>query len=972
MDQAPEQGSGGRFRKGTSGNPKGRPRRARAAQTAPTARRDGWQNSASGHGTSRDRRTLTRYGVDIVLDHEAAQLWRSEFLAAAIIEKRPKEAMRRGWSLKLDDKKMAEAISAQAEALALVRKFVLAWQYERAYGGAAIFPVLSGALDDLSAPLDEGAIASVDALHVFEPQELTPNTYYGDIRRPEFGSPETYRLTPLTSGRGGYSPSQIVHATRLIVFPGIQVSRQTQPGQREGFGDSCLSRPHAVLKDFGLAWGSAATLLHEHGKGTLTKDGFADMMSQDGGVEEFDRHMAAMELAWSTLRMNVIGEKDKYERSTGTLGGVAEMLGQFERLMSAAADTPMSVLFGVGSAGLRTGDDETRGWYASVEGDRADRLPLFERLVRMLLLATAGPTGGVEPEVWSVEFPPLHTPNEKEIAETRKLDMDRAVAAVNAGIASADDVAESFYGGDTYSGDIRIDWERRRAQAAVDAEPADALSDDDRAALGDDAPDDIDARLEDLEEEEEEEDDDLEEDDDEEEDLEDEGDEGDEGDEEDLEDEERRTDRGYNRDKNGRFATGSGGGGGGGGGGGARPAPTKLQRKAAIAKARLTAAKERARVAGDKARAARKLAGSHQATPAQRSRAAAAHVRLQARHQQLKEAVVVAHGQHSDARKNAAIEKQSIRRERHEARAAKAREAAHKAGQRAADSVEDGDVSGAERHLARAERHLARAKLATAAAGGGNAHRDEAIAEHIDSSRQALRVRKEDIANGINGGAGPERGALKAHEYRQMSEAYARSLSPDQRLAIQNYSDHTDRILNPALRAAKGRPADTDLYSGDHAPSDVHQDRLNKRRKRRGAAEDYGTTTHAEIRKLDAAIARHRFDRDVVAYRTFTDPDGSIVGSMKPGAVWRDHAYVSTTARKEFLDRFTEAGPTTRVDVRIKIRKGARGAPMAPLSTYDQEREILLPRGSRFRITKISPATSTTPRQIHMETVDGD
>lgn len=477
MDQARVNG---RFAKGASGNPRGRPRQAAGSQL----RRDSWINTASGHGTSRDRRMLTRYGVDIVTDYEAQQLRRSEFLAAAIVEKRPKEAMRRGWRLKLEDKELAEAVCAQAEELALTRKFTEAWQHERCLGGAAIFPVLSGALGDLQEPLDEGAIASVDALHVFEPEELTPASYYQDIRLPDFGTPATFRLTPLTSGRTGYIKTEIIHASRLVIFPGTRVSRQTQPGQREGWGDSCLSRPNQVLKDFGLAWGSVATLLHKHGMGTLQKDGLEQILAEDGGFEKFDQHIAAMQLAESTLRMRVVGGKDIYTSSTGTLAGLSDALAQFERLVSAAADTPMSVLFGVGSAGLRTGDDEIRGWYASVEGDRTERSHLFERLVRFFLLATSGPTGGVEPEMWSVEFPSLWTPSEKEIAETRKLDMERAVAAVTAGIVSADDVAESFYGGDTYSGDIVVDWERREAQAAIDEERAEDLDAATQEALG--------------------------------------------------------------------------------------------------------------------------------------------------------------------------------------------------------------------------------------------------------------------------------------------------------------------------------------------------------------------------------------------------------------------------------------------------------------------------------------------------------
>lgn len=488
----------GRFPQGVSGNPRGRPPKSRADSAPQTAlappvvqdataprrtRRDGWINTATGHGTSRDRRLLTQYGVDVVTDLEALQLWRSEFLAAAIIEQGPREAFSRGWHLKCEDKELAEEISEDAKRIAATRVVVDAAMMENAAGGAAVFPVLSGSLGDLSEQLDERGVASVDALHVLEPQELTPEDYYTDIRSPKFRRPMTYRFQPLTTGRTGYVPAAIIHESRLIILPGIQVSVQTQPGQRLGWGDSSLSRPWSVISDFGLAWGSAATLLHNHGKETLEMKGLANIMAQSDGVQEFERYIDAMWQAWSTLRMNVVDSESRISRATGTLAGVSDLLNEFKVLMAAAARRPVSILMGQSQSGLRTGDDDTRTWYKIVEADRQDRWHhVLERILQLLMLATTGPTGGSVPPVWSIEYPSLWSPSDKEVAETRKTDMDRAATAVNTGIASADDVAESFYGGDTYSGDIHIDWERRRAQAELQSGPGD-LGPEDQAAL---------------------------------------------------------------------------------------------------------------------------------------------------------------------------------------------------------------------------------------------------------------------------------------------------------------------------------------------------------------------------------------------------------------------------------------------------------------------------------------------------------
>jgi phage-related protein (TIGR01555 family) len=491
----------GQFSRGTSGNPAGRPptRRSDSAAPVPTApaapagsgggrsRRDGWINTSSGHGTARDRRRLTQYGVDIVTDIEAQQLWRSEFLAAAIIEQGPREAFSRGWHVKCEDKELAEKLAEDAKRIGAGQAVVDAAMGENARGGAAIFPVLSGALGSLDEPLDESGIMSVDALHVLEPQELTPTDWYTDIRHPKFRQPSLWRFFPLTVGRAGFVSTVEIHESRLIILPGTRVSVQTQPGQRLGWGDSQLCRPWSVISDFGLAWGSAATLLHNHGKETLEMDGFANIMGQADGVAEFDRYLDAMWNAWSTLRMNVIDGKSKISRATGTLAGVSDLLNEFKVLMAAAARRPVSVLMGQSQSGLRTGDDDTRTWYKTVESDRADRWhkPL-ERILQLLLLATTGPTGGKPPELWSIEYPSMWSPSDKERADTQLADMQKAKIAVDSGIASADDVAESFYKGDTYSGDIHIDWDRREAQAAVAQQGAGDLSPEDQAAMGGD------------------------------------------------------------------------------------------------------------------------------------------------------------------------------------------------------------------------------------------------------------------------------------------------------------------------------------------------------------------------------------------------------------------------------------------------------------------------------------------------------
>lgn len=451
-----KQGASGRFQPGRSGNPKGRPKKL--------PRRDGWVNTASGHGTTYDRRTLTYYGVDVVTDLEARQLWRSEWLCRKIIETIPGEANRRGWSLKIDDEKRAAAIQARAEELDLDGKMTLAAQFERAYGGAALFPVIAGAQGDLATELDLARVQKVEAIHVLEPQELWPASYYTSITHPKFGQPETYRLQPMTSGRTGIVMQQIIHESRLVIFPGRRVSRQTQPGQREGWGDSELSHAKQMISDAGLTWGSVATLLHEFGQGVYKIAGLADMLARADGVDQLNRRMTAMDLFKSSMRSAAVDAQDDYVRMSTPASGLADLLREQKEWIAAVAGMPVAVLFGQQASGLQsTGDAEIRTWYAEVEKhDAVHYGPRREQLVRLLLLEGAQQ----EPELWSLECRPLWSPSDKEIAETRLIDATADEKWVDMGAASPDDIAESHWKGDKYSRDIRIDWERRKKQAA--------------------------------------------------------------------------------------------------------------------------------------------------------------------------------------------------------------------------------------------------------------------------------------------------------------------------------------------------------------------------------------------------------------------------------------------------------------------------------------------------------------------------
>ncbi len=427
------------------------PASASTRDVAPSSsvREDGYANPVTGHGTSRDKRKYTQFQSVPVVDLVARDLWRSSDLCARIIEKKTNEAFREGYKIKTDD---AEDIEKSAEDLRVNEIVRHARHMERAYGGSAIFPVLE-TTGDLSTPLEETRIGHIDALHVFEPRELTPASWYRDIRSPKYGMPESYRLLPITNGVLSFNYAQtIVHESRLIVMPGRRITREFLGGQRSGWGDSELMPADEVIADYGIAWTGVGALLAEFAGGTLYMDQLAELSATKGGRMKIEARLAAMDIAASTIKLRVVDAKDKFAREQTPISGLSDIIVQFAQRVAAAADMPLTILLGMSPAGLNaTGDMDIRSWYDRVAVEQHRMQHFVQRVLRLVMLAIDGPTNGKVPDVWSIEWNPLWQPTDQETATTRLAIAQADALNIANGQYSGAEAAKSHYGGEVYS-----------------------------------------------------------------------------------------------------------------------------------------------------------------------------------------------------------------------------------------------------------------------------------------------------------------------------------------------------------------------------------------------------------------------------------------------------------------------------------------------------------------------------------------
>jgi hypothetical protein len=155
-----------------------------------------------------------------------------------------------------------------------------------------------------------------------------------------------------------------------------------------------------------------------------------------------------------------------------------DLLSLFILRICAAARMPVTKLFGQSPSGLNaTAEGDLAFWYDRVSGQQdADLRKQLEYLIKLLWLAKDGPTGGVEPKSWSLDFESLWQLSQDEETAARKTQAETDAVYIDTGVLTPDEVAMSRFGGDRYSFETSLDDEIRAEPEQVEPEPEPAMA----------------------------------------------------------------------------------------------------------------------------------------------------------------------------------------------------------------------------------------------------------------------------------------------------------------------------------------------------------------------------------------------------------------------------------------------------------------------------------------------------------------
>lgn len=355
--------------------------------------------------------------------HDAAMLYARGGLYGRVIDKPADKAVARGVEIEGDDGR----VLAEIDRLKVMPALADALRWARLYGGAGIVVVADDGM--VNTPLNPARIGQIAELRVFALEDISADERrYDDPTKANYGMPIFYRV------HGG-SATFIVHESRLIEVSGDPLPAKMRLRGIPWEGGSAASQAFAAVSRYEESLQLAVSILRRKQQAVYGMKGLADMIQND--LEPVvQKRINLVDSVRGVLNTVAIDSEDDYDVKDMNLSGVKDVIQELQVGLSADTGMPVTILFGRSPGGLNsTGDADFQGYHEMVEGlQRTRATPALERIVSLIY---AQGTFSNPPEDWSIVWPALESPTDKELAEVRKANAEaeaREMAALETAV----------------------------------------------------------------------------------------------------------------------------------------------------------------------------------------------------------------------------------------------------------------------------------------------------------------------------------------------------------------------------------------------------------------------------------------------------------------------------------------------------------------------------------------------------------
>lgn len=343
-------------------------------------------------------------------------LYRDNWIVQNIIATIPNDMMRKWYEIKsvVDSDSIAQMI--QLERRTQIRKKLLLGMYwGRLYGGAAGVLLMKGH-HDMSQPLDLNMVMpdSFLGLQILDRWSgiYPEGSLVSDPADPDYGLPEYYTIRDDETGQTAVR----VHHSRVIRFVGRELPWSEQVIEQY-WGESEIEAVYNEVVKRDNVSANIAALTFRANINYLESDGLDQLLgaANSRAQQNFWRLMQAQSIMESNFGTRVINKGDAMHNTQYTFTGLPDVYDRMMMDVAGAARTPVTKLFGRSPAGMNaTGESDMQNYYDYIDGLRETELrAIIERLLPVMALSAWGQL----PERLEIAFPPMRTPDAKEIAE---------------------------------------------------------------------------------------------------------------------------------------------------------------------------------------------------------------------------------------------------------------------------------------------------------------------------------------------------------------------------------------------------------------------------------------------------------------------------------------------------------------------------------------------------------------------------
>ena len=330
-------------------------------------------------------------------------------------------------------------------------------RWARLYGGCVAFINISG--QDVSTPLDPYTISAGQfrGLIVVDRYRCDPIQTSAYQLEPEY-----YRIEGI---------SDPVHVSRLIKMVGIRLP-YFEALKENYWGDTVIGRVLDAVQNRDNALNASGKLINKSYLRTVKVKNLRQVLAAGGQAQ---KNLVKMFTQMRDLQENsgltIIDTDDEFQTDSYTFTNLDGLLALFDQDVAAAADIPMTRLYGQSPAGFSTGDADLQAYYSRISSNQESMLRI--PLTKLFSICYLSCFGVQPPADFGFSFRNVWQPSELEDRQQIVQECNTIISAANSGLIQPSTAMENLRGiGEKYGLFNTITDEEIQAAAPIGEPPA--------------------------------------------------------------------------------------------------------------------------------------------------------------------------------------------------------------------------------------------------------------------------------------------------------------------------------------------------------------------------------------------------------------------------------------------------------------------------------------------------------------------